>query len=134
MHDFLAAYVAAGARRIRTSTDPSQRRVEPVSSRIDGSQHIGEAHAARVMEVQREFDAWPPFDELRREPCDLLRVGHPRRVAQRDALRAGLIDEALRPREHGGLGNIAFHRASECAGQRNIDRQAGVACEGGNLH
>jgi hypothetical protein len=52
-----AADVAAGARRVGAAAQPAQRAVEAVDAPLHGGQHIGQPHAAGVVEVQRQLQA-----------------------------------------------------------------------------
>ena len=98
--------------RIGTAAQATQRRVKPVSPRVDGGKHIGQPHAARVVEMQGELHPRPARACCHREPVHLRGVGHARGVAQRDAAHAH-IHKTLHPAEHISLGHIAFHGAAE---------------------
>jgi hypothetical protein len=63
MHDLLAAHVAGGARRIGAAADAAERCVEAVARRRRCPPARSPAHAARVVEVQRQLGAGPALHE-----------------------------------------------------------------------
>ena len=121
VHHFFAAHIAGRSGRIGATAQTAQRRIELPRARIDRGQHVAQAHAARVMEMQREFQLRPALNRLRGELGDLGGIGHARGVAQRDALHTQ-IGKALHEAEHLRIRDLALHRATEHAGQRNIHR------------
>ncbi len=133
MHDLLAADVAGGARCIRAAPDAAERRIEAVGAGGYAGQHIGQPHAAGVVEVQRQFGIRPAPAKGRGQRGDLARIGHAGRVAKSHATGAEFIDEALAPSEHRCHRDVALHRAPETARQGNVDRDASVKRKGVDL-
>ena len=62
--------------------------------------------------------------EAPRELRDLRRIRHAGGVAQRDAARAHVVDEARATSRSTSSRHVAFHRAAEAARQRHVDRHA----------
>jgi hypothetical protein len=62
----LAADVAAGAGRVGAATQPTQRAVQAGDAALHRGQHIGQPHAARVVEVQGDL----PVAEARERGLD----------------------------------------------------------------
>ena len=50
----LGADVAGGARRERASAEAGDRRLELAHAEVEPDHHVGESHAARVVEVERD--------------------------------------------------------------------------------
>jgi len=132
MHDLLGAGIARSPWRVRAAAQAAYRSVEAVRARGYGGQHIGQCHAARVVEMQGQTQRGPARLESPGHLMHLAGIGHARGIAQRDALHAQ-VGKALHPGQHLGLRHIALHGAAEAAGQRDIDRHTGLLRRGNHL-
>ena len=93
-------------------------------------QHVGQALAARVVEVRGQLDVVAERRARRSEVlADLQRVGHPGRVAEGDLLRAR-VGQPRRDLEHALARDDALVGAAEARRDHGLDAQAGVAGAG----
>ena len=88
MHRVFGADVAGGAGGVGAAADAAERGVDAVDARLDRGEHIGEPHAARVVEMDGERHAGEGDARGRAELGHLPRVGHAGGVGEGQAVHA----------------------------------------------
>src|SRR5439155_8473319 len=117
VHHVLGAAVAGRAWREWASAQPAQAAFEARHARAQARHDVGEPHAARVVEVQRQLDAREALPSAPDELLDLARIRHAGGVAERYAAHAE-VDITTDAIEHLRFGQAALERTTECGRDR----------------
>ena len=121
VHHFFGADIARCTGRIGAAPDTAKRGVKAVSTGVDGRDHIGQAHATRVVEMQGQLGSGPTRTKCLGQLRHLGGISHAGGVAQGHAARAQLLDVSAAPLQHHWHRHVAFHGAAKGARQRHVD-------------
>src|SRR3954469_19196360 len=124
--EVLRGDVAGRARRDRAAAELAEARLEAVAAGLQRGEDVGQALAARVVEVRGQLDVVAERVARRGEElAHLARVGHAGRVAEADLARAG-GDEPLGDLEDAFAGDVALVGISEGDADDALAAQAGL--------
>ena len=132
--DVFGGDVAAGARRMRTAADAREAGVEAAHAGLPGGHHVGQAEAARVVEVAAAELVAGDLEGALEELADHLRIGVADGVGQADAVDAGVEHGAQQAQHFLGL-DAALDRAAEGGAEADLDAagRAGRVAGGADL-